>query len=120
MKRQPIVLVPACHRMLGDHPNHTVGKKYTDAVRLAGCVPLLFTAIHSADELDNLLDIADDPLHKLSGATGDDRPHVRAFQPGDSNGDLRFVSRNHLGEHKRFSIVIGLHEYWSITFPLLL
>ena len=39
MKRQPIVLVPACHRMLGDHPNHTVGKKYTDADELFRVLP---------------------------------------------------------------------------------
>lgn len=72
MKRQPIVLVPACHRMLGDHPNHTVGKKYTDAVRLAGCVPLLFTTIHGPDELDGLLDIADGVL--LTGSPSNVHP----------------------------------------------
>lgn len=72
MKRKPIVLVPACHRMLGDHPNHTVGKKYTDAVRLAGCLPLLFTSIDGPDEIRDLLDLADGVL--LTGSTSNVHP----------------------------------------------
>lgn len=72
MTRKPFVLVPACHRMLGDHLNHTVGKKYTDAVRLAGCVPLLFTSIQGPDELDDLLDAADGVL--LTGSPSNVHP----------------------------------------------
>lgn len=53
----PIVLVPACQRVLGRHPFHVVGKKYIDAVRLAGCVPLVVPAAQ-ADELPALLDLA--------------------------------------------------------------
>ncbi len=54
----PLVLVPACNKMLGDHPYHIAGKKYADAVRLAGCLPLV---IPNADpvELQALLAIAD-------------------------------------------------------------
>ena len=54
----PLVLVPACNKMLGDHPYHIAGKKYADAVRLAGCLPLV---IPNADpvELRALLAIAD-------------------------------------------------------------
>jgi putative glutamine amidotransferase len=56
--RLPLVLVPACNKMLGDHPYHIAGKKYADAVRLAGCLPLV---IPNADdvELQALLAIAD-------------------------------------------------------------
>ena len=56
--RRPLVLVPACNKMLGDHPYHIVGKKYADAVRLAGCLPLV---IPNADpvELQALLALAD-------------------------------------------------------------
>ena len=56
--RVPLVLVPACNKMLGDHPYHIAGKKYADAVRLAGCLPLV---IPNADEveLQALLAIAD-------------------------------------------------------------
>ena len=72
MKRPPIVLVPACHRQIGDHMSHTVGKKYTDAVRLAGGLPLLFTTIDGPLELRNLLDIADGVL--LTGSPSNVHP----------------------------------------------
>jgi putative glutamine amidotransferase len=58
---KPVVLVPACNRMLGDHPFHVAGKKYIDAVRLAGCQPLIVPTSSTAQlsaELDALLDIA--------------------------------------------------------------
>ena len=54
---KPVVLVPACNVQLGHHPFHITGKKYIDAVRLAGAVPLIVPAAQ-ADELDALLDIA--------------------------------------------------------------
>lgn len=55
---KPVVLVPACNRMMGQHPFHVAGRKYIDAVRLAGCQPLV---VPSADlgEIDALLDLAD-------------------------------------------------------------
>ena len=56
--RQPAVLVPACNRMLGEHPFSVVGKKYLDAVRLAGCLPVVMPATDSAD-LDAWLSMAD-------------------------------------------------------------
>lgn len=54
----PVVLVPACNRMLGEHPFHIAGKKYVDAVRLAGCLPLVVPNAR-VDEIDALLDLAD-------------------------------------------------------------
>ena len=56
--RIPLVLVPACNKMLGDHPYHIAGKKYADAVRLAGCLPLVVPNADPA-ELEALLAIAD-------------------------------------------------------------
>ncbi|GAA0758418.1 gamma-glutamyl-gamma-aminobutyrate hydrolase family protein [Ideonella azotifigens] len=56
--RKPVVLVPACNRMLGEHPFHIAGKKYLDAVRLAGGQPLIVPSAE-ADEIDALLDLAD-------------------------------------------------------------
>jgi putative glutamine amidotransferase len=55
---KPVVLVPACNRMLPPHPFHVCGKKYIDAVRLAGCLPLI---VPSADlpDIDELLALAD-------------------------------------------------------------
>jgi putative glutamine amidotransferase len=55
---KPVVLVPACNRMLGQHPFHVAGKKYIDAVRLAGCQPLVVPGV-DASEIDALLDLAD-------------------------------------------------------------
>lgn len=55
---KPIVLVPACNRMVGSHPFHIAGKKYIDAVRLAGCQPLVVPSA-ATDEFDALLDLAD-------------------------------------------------------------
>ncbi len=54
---KPIVLVPACNRVLGHHPFHVAGKKYIDAVRLAGGQPLVVPSA-AMDELDALLDLA--------------------------------------------------------------
>ena len=54
----PVVLVPACHRQLGHSPYQIVGQKYTDAVRLAGALPLVVPSA-APDEIDALLDLAD-------------------------------------------------------------
>lgn len=61
MSRKPLVLVTSCNRMLGDHPFHIAGRKYVDAVRLAGALPLIAPPF-AADELDALLDQVDGVL----------------------------------------------------------
>ena len=68
---KPVVLVPACNRVLGEHPFHIAGKKYIDAVRLAGALPLV---VPSADEgeLDALLELADGVL--LTGSPSNVHP----------------------------------------------
>jgi putative glutamine amidotransferase len=69
--RKPLVLVPACHRMMGDHPFDMAGKKYLDAVRLAGCLPLIVPS-SSPEELDELLALADGLL--LTGSRSNVHP----------------------------------------------
>lgn len=69
--RKPAVLVPACNRMVGQHPFHIAGKKYIDAIRLAGCLPLIVPFVQS-DELDELLDHADGVL--LTGSPSNVHP----------------------------------------------
>lgn len=71
MPPKPIVLVPACNRMLGEHPFQVAGQKYLDAVRLAGCTPLV---VPNADveELDALLALADGLL--LTGSKSNVHP----------------------------------------------
>ncbi|MEO7850630.1 MAG: gamma-glutamyl-gamma-aminobutyrate hydrolase family protein [Rubrivivax sp.] len=67
----PIVLVPACNRMLGDHAFHVAGKKYIDFVRLAGCVPIVVPDA-SPLEWGSLLDICDGVL--LTGSASNVHP----------------------------------------------
>jgi len=69
--RKPIVLVPACNRDVGSHPSHTVGKKYIEAVRLAGAQPLVVPNA-GVDEIDGLLDVADGVL--LTGSPSNVHP----------------------------------------------
>ena len=52
---RPLVLVPACNRMLGELCYHVAASKYVDAVRLAGCQPLIVPSVASPD-VDALLD----------------------------------------------------------------
>ena len=68
---KPIVLVPACNRMLGEHPFSIAGKKYLDAVRLAGCMPLVVPTAEPS-EFDALLDLADGVL--LTGSPSNVHP----------------------------------------------
>lgn len=69
---KPVVLVPACNRVLGHHPFHIAGKKYIDAVRLAGCQPLVVPSA-ALDELDALLTLADGVL--LTGSPSNVHPN---------------------------------------------
>jgi putative glutamine amidotransferase len=71
MKPKPVVLVPACNRLLGKHFFHIAGQKYVDAVRLAGCQPLVVPTAE-VDELDALLDLADGVL--LTGSPSNVHP----------------------------------------------
>ena len=71
MRRKPVVLVPACNRMLGAHPFHAAGKKYIDGVRLAGCLPLIVPSAQP-DDLEALLDLADGVL--LTGSVSNVHP----------------------------------------------
>ena len=68
---RPIVLVPACNRAIGEHPFHVAGKKYVDAVRLAGCQPLIVPNAE-LEEIDALLDLADGVL--LTGSQSNVHP----------------------------------------------
>jgi putative glutamine amidotransferase len=71
MKPRPLVVVPACNRMLGWHPFHIVGKKYVDAVQLAGCLPWVVPRAAPA-EIDEILDRADGVM--LTGSPSNVHP----------------------------------------------
>lgn len=68
---KPVVLVPSCNRMIGQHPFHVAGRKYIEAVRLAGGLPLIVPVAH-ADEIDELLDLAHGVL--LTGSPSNVHP----------------------------------------------
>jgi putative glutamine amidotransferase len=70
-RAKPVVLVPACQRGLGSHDYHVAGRKYVDAVRLAGCQPLVVPGA-GPDEFDTLLDLADGLL--LTGSPSNVHP----------------------------------------------
>ena len=70
--RKPIVLVPSCNRSSGDHLFHMAGKKYVDAVRLAGCTPLIVPTAEPG-ELAALLALADGLLLTGSKSNVDPR-----------------------------------------------
>ena len=57
--------------MLGEHPFHVVGKKYVDAVRLSGCLPLVVPWA-DASEVEELLGFADGVL--LTGSPSNVHP----------------------------------------------
>ncbi len=69
--QKPVVLIPACNRLIGQHPFHVAGKKYIDAVRLAGCLPLIVPFMYTT-EVDELLDHADGVL--LTGSPSNVHP----------------------------------------------
>jgi len=55
---RPVVLMPADNRVLGRHPSHLIGRKYVQAVRLAGCLPLVVPSA-APEEIGELLALAD-------------------------------------------------------------
>ena len=70
-KSKPLVLVPACNRMMGEHPFHMAGQKYIDAIRLAGCLAVIVPPV-TGDELDTLLATAHGVL--LTGSQSNVHP----------------------------------------------
>lgn len=69
--RKPVVLVPACNKLLGEHPFHVAGRKYVEAVRLAGALPLVVPRLEP-DEIEPTLDLAHGVL--LTGSVSNVHP----------------------------------------------
>lgn len=113
---KPMVIVPACNRMLGEHPFSIVGRKYTDAVRLAGCLPLLVPT-HALDELDDYLDLADGIF--LTGSPSNVHPShfgesvLDPSLPQDAERDafnLRLIQQATARDLPLFAICRGFQE----------
>ncbi|WP_367874981.1 gamma-glutamyl-gamma-aminobutyrate hydrolase family protein [Luteolibacter sp. Populi] len=60
-RSRPVVLVAACLTNVDGHAAYITRRPYLDALRLAGCQPLLVPGA-GADEVDALLDLADGVL----------------------------------------------------------
>jgi putative glutamine amidotransferase len=71
MNDLPLVLVPACNRLLGEHPFHIAGRKYVDAVRLAGALPLVVPRLEP-QEVETALALAHGVL--LTGSPSNVHP----------------------------------------------
>lgn len=71
--RRPIVGIPACIKMLGEHPFHAAGAKYIDAVvDAAGCMPVILPAIGNRQAIAQVLELIDGLL--LTGSVSNVEP----------------------------------------------
>lgn len=72
-KHRPIIGIPACIKMIGEHPFHAVGGKYIDAVvNAAGGIPLLLPAIGAKQDIETILGLVDGIL--LTGSASNVAP----------------------------------------------
>ncbi len=70
---RPIIGIPACMKMIGEHPFHAVGGKYIDAiVNAANCIPVLLPAIGSKQDIAAILGLIDGVL--LTGSPSNVAP----------------------------------------------
>lgn len=78
---RPIVVIPACSKMIGGLPFDAAGRKYTAAVaEVAGCQPLVVPLGAALADLGAVLDIADGIL--LTGSLSNVEPsHYGTEQP---------------------------------------
>ncbi len=73
--KRPIVGIPACIKMLGDHPFHAVGAKYINAIiHAADCIPLVLPAIGNKQDIEAVLELVDGIL--LTGSESNVAPHL--------------------------------------------
>ena len=71
MTRPPLVIVTSCNRFSAGHVVHLAGRKYVDAVRLAGALPLIAPPL-DPDQLSDLLDGVDGVM--LTGSPSNVHP----------------------------------------------
>lgn len=71
--KRPVIGIPACIKMLGEHPFHAVGAKYVDAiVNAADCLPLVLPAIGDKQDIAAILELIDGVL--LTGSPSNVEP----------------------------------------------
>jgi putative glutamine amidotransferase len=71
--KRPIIGIPACVKMIGDHPFHVVGAKYVSAVvEAANGIPFLLPALGENQDIATILSIVDGIL--LTGSASNVAP----------------------------------------------
>jgi putative glutamine amidotransferase len=92
MATRPLIGIPADRRMVGAHPFHMVGEKYTRAVlEAAGAAPLLIPALAEELRFDELLERLDGLL--FTGSPSNVEPH-RYQGPASDPGTLHDPARD--------------------------
>lgn len=92
MTVKPLIGVPACARMIGEHPFHVAGDKYVRAVSDgAGGVPLLIPALGPALDIDDLVGRLDGLL--VTGSPSNVEPH-HYNGPASAPGTLHDPARD--------------------------
>ncbi len=77
---RPVVLIPACTKMIGDYAFDAVGRQYSTAVaEVAECQPLLMPVGPGLSDIASLLQVADAIL--LSGSPSNVEPHHYGDEP---------------------------------------
>ncbi|HXY99371.1 MAG TPA: gamma-glutamyl-gamma-aminobutyrate hydrolase family protein [Stellaceae bacterium] len=90
----PLVGLPCCTRMVGEHPTHWVGEKYIAAVSdAAGAMPLLVPALGGRLDPDDLVRRLDGLL--LTGSPSNVEPHHYDGAPS-AEGTLHDAKRDAL------------------------
>jgi putative glutamine amidotransferase len=89
---KPLVGIPACVRVQGDHPVHLTGDKYIRAVSEgAGALPLLVPALGDGIDLDDLVARLDGLL--VTGSASNVEPHHYGGPPS-AKGTLHDPARD--------------------------
>ncbi len=90
----PLVGLPCCTRLMGEHPTHWAGEKYIVAVSdAAGALPLLVPALGGRIAADELVARLDGLL--LTGSRSNVEPHHYAGEPSEA-GTLHDAQRDAL------------------------
>lgn len=82
MTRKPLIGIPACARMMGEHPFHVAGDKYVRAVSDgAGALPMLIPALGTALDIDDLVERLDGIL--VTGSPSNVEPQHYGGAPSE-------------------------------------
>jgi putative glutamine amidotransferase len=86
--KRPIIGIPACIKMIGEHPFHAVGAKYVDAiVNAADCIPLILPAIGDKQDIATILELVDGVMLTGSASNVDPKLYGKSLIRADMHLD---------------------------------